>query len=50
VPKQKIAAAEKQKETEALAANLKGQASQIQKLSAQLELNKPAPKMVLNDQ
>jgi hypothetical protein len=34
----------------ALAATVKEQASQIQKVSAQLEASKPAPQMVLNDQ
>ncbi len=58
-PKQKITAAEKHKEIELLATNLKEQASQIQKLSAQLataspsrgglELTKPAPQTVLNN-
>jgi len=48
-PKQKITAADKQKEIEALAASLKEQAAQIQKLNAQLELNKPAPQTVMND-
>jgi hypothetical protein len=38
VPKQKITAAEKQKEIEALAANLKEQASQTQKLSDKVDL------------
>jgi hypothetical protein len=42
VPKQKITAAEKQKEIEALAANPKEQASQIQKLSAQLAPASPS--------
>src|SRR5438105_15909267 len=42
-PKQKITAAEKQKEIEALTANVKEQASQVQKVSAQLKLTKPAP-------
>jgi hypothetical protein len=36
VPRQNITAAEKKKEIQALAANLKEQAPQIQKLSAQL--------------
>jgi hypothetical protein len=35
---------------EVLAAQVKEQASQIQKVSAQLELSKTAPQMVLNDQ
>jgi hypothetical protein len=43
VPRQKITAAEKQKEIKALAANPKEPASQIQKVSAQLHLAKPAP-------
>jgi hypothetical protein len=47
VPKQKITAAEKQKEIEALAANLKEQASQIQKLSAQVEMSRPAPETLV---
>jgi hypothetical protein len=34
----------------ALAATVKEQAAQIQKVSAQLELNKPAPQTVLNNQ
>ena len=38
------------KEIKALAATLKEQASQIQKVSAQLELQKAAPKSVLNNQ
>jgi hypothetical protein len=39
-------AAQQQKEIRALTANLKEQAAQIQKVSAQLELNKPAPRTV----
>jgi hypothetical protein len=31
------------------AATLKEQAAQIQKVSAQLEINKPTPKVVLNN-
>jgi hypothetical protein len=42
--------AQQQKEIEALKAELKEQASQIQKVSAQLELTKPAPQTALNDQ
>ena len=38
------------KEIKALAATLKEQASQIQKVSAQLELQKAAPQTVLNNQ
>jgi hypothetical protein len=48
VPKQKITAAEKQKEIQALAAKLKEQAAQIRKVSAQLEASKPAPQVVNN--
>ena len=61
MPKQKVTAAEKQKEIEALVANLKEQAAQIQKVSAQLatgrvrptgglELSKSAAQTVLNSQ
>jgi len=60
VPRQKITATEKQKEIEALAANLKEQAAQIQKVSAQLaaaspsrgglEARKSSPQIVLNNQ
>jgi hypothetical protein len=35
---------------EAFAATLKEQASQIQKVSAQVEMSKPAPQTVLNNQ
>jgi len=41
--------AEQWKEMEALTASLKEQASQIQKVSVQLELNKLAPQMVVNN-
>jgi trimeric autotransporter adhesin len=41
--------AEQQKEIKALKAELKEQASQIHKVSAQLELSKPAPQTVLNN-
>jgi hypothetical protein len=34
---------------EVLTAQLKEQAAQIQKVSAQFEVNKPTPKMVLNN-
>ena len=40
--------AEQQREIKALVATVKQQASQIQKVSAQLEASKPAPQMVLN--
>ena len=42
--------AQQQKEIKALIVSLKEQASQIQKVSAQLEVSKPAPQMVLNNQ
>jgi septal ring factor EnvC (AmiA/AmiB activator) len=42
--------AQQQKEIRALTASLKEQASQIQKVSAQVELNKPIPQTVANDQ
>jgi trimeric autotransporter adhesin len=42
--------AQEQKEIQALTAQLKEQASQIQKVSAQLEVSKSAPKTVLNNQ
>jgi len=50
VPKQKITAAEKQQDVEALVANLKEQAAQIQKVSAELEARKSLPQIVLNNQ
>ena len=37
-----------QKETEVLTAQLKEQAAQIQKVSAQIQLTKPAPRTVAN--
>ena len=40
--------AQQQKEIQALTAQLKEQAAQIQKVSAQLEVNKPAPQVVNN--
>jgi hypothetical protein len=43
-------AAQQQKEIRALTASVKEQASRIEKVSAQLELNKPAPQMVANNQ
>jgi septal ring factor EnvC (AmiA/AmiB activator) len=43
-------AANQQKEIKALTDALKEQASQIQKVSAQLEVSKPAPQTVLNNQ
>jgi hypothetical protein len=41
--------AQQQKEIKALTAELKEQASQIQKVSAQIEMSKPAPQTVLNN-
>jgi endosialidase-like protein len=41
--------AQQQKEIKALKAELKEQASQIQKVSAQLQLRKPEPQTVLNN-
>ena len=40
--------AELKKEMKAVVAQLKEQASQIQKVSTQLEVSKPAPQMVNN--
>ena len=48
--KQETINAQQQREIKTLAATLREQASQIQKVSAQLELNKPAPQTVLNNQ
>jgi len=42
--------AQQQKEIQALTARLEEQAAQIQKVSAELEVNKTAPKIVLNNQ
>ena len=41
-------AAEQQSQIQALTARLEQQAAQIQKVSAQLEVNKPTPKVVAN--
>jgi hypothetical protein len=41
---------EQQKQIDALTEQLKEQAAQIQKVSAQLELSQAAPTTVLNDQ
>ena len=46
----KSTVAQQQKGMEVFAAALKDQASQIQKVSAQLELNKPTPQTVVNNQ
>jgi uncharacterized coiled-coil protein SlyX len=40
--------AQQQREIEGLAAQLKEQAAQIQKVSAQFEVSKPAPQVVVN--
>jgi uncharacterized coiled-coil protein SlyX len=45
----KSTVAQQQKGMEALAATLKEQASQIQKVSAQVELSKTAPQIAGND-
>jgi septal ring factor EnvC (AmiA/AmiB activator) len=44
----KSTVAQQQKGMEVLTAQLKEQAAQIQKVSAQLEVNKPAPQVVAN--
>jgi uncharacterized coiled-coil protein SlyX len=49
VAKQEATAAQQQKETQALTANVKEQAAQIQKVSARIEASKPAPQVVLED-
>jgi hypothetical protein len=48
VAKLKSTVAEQRKGMEALAAQLKEQASQVQKVSAQLDASKPAPQVVNN--
>jgi uncharacterized coiled-coil protein SlyX len=48
--RQEAAIVKQQKQIEALTTGLKAQASQIQKVSAQLEVTKPAPQMVFNNQ
>jgi len=45
-----VTAAQQQKEIQALTASLTEQGAQIQKVSAQLEVNKTAPQIVLNNQ
>jgi hypothetical protein len=42
--------AEQRREIKALVAMVKEQAAQIQKVSAQVQLSKPSPRTVLNDQ
>ena len=44
-----VASAQQQTQIEALTAMVKEQAAQIQKVSDQLELSKPAPQTVLNN-
>jgi hypothetical protein len=46
--KQEATAAQQQKEIKALTASLSEQASQIQKVSAQLPVSKPAPQLAVN--
>jgi uncharacterized coiled-coil protein SlyX len=48
--KQEATIAQQQKQIDALTTGLKEQAAQIQKVSAQLELNKSTPQTVLNNQ
>ena len=50
VVKQESTIAQQQKEIKALTASLKEQASQIQKVSDQLEVSKAAPQMLVNNQ
>ena len=50
VAKQAAIAVQQQAEIKALTTSLKEQASQIQKVSAQVEISKPASQMVLNNQ
>ena len=50
VEKLEATVAQQQKQIETLTAQLQEQAVQIQKVSAQLELNKPAPRTVVNNQ
>ena len=50
VAKQEAIMAQQQKGMEAVTARLDEQGSQLQKVSAQIELNKPAPRTVLNNQ
>ena len=50
VAKQEAVNSEQRKRLEALTARLEEQDKKIQKVSAQLEVSKPAPQTVLNDQ
>src|SRR5437773_745774 len=49
VAKQEASFAQQQKEIQVLNASVKEQASQIQKVSTQLEVSKPAPQLVINN-
>jgi hypothetical protein len=50
VEKLEATVAQQQKQIETLAAQLKEQAAQIQKVSARIEMSKPTPRTVLNNQ
>jgi len=50
VARQQSINAEQQKEIQALTASLKEQAAQIQKVSAQVEMSRPASQLVVNNQ
>ena len=50
IAKQEATIAQQQKETKVLAAQLKEQAALIQKVTDKVELNKPTPQVVLNNQ
>jgi Tfp pilus assembly protein FimV len=50
VDKLQATVTEQQKQIEILTAQLKEQAAQIQKVSARLQISKPSPRTVLNDQ
>jgi uncharacterized coiled-coil protein SlyX len=50
VAKQETTGAQQQKEIKALIATVKEQATQIQKVSAQLEASKSLPQLVVNEQ
>ena len=49
VAKQEATATQQQTEIKALPASLKEQATQIQKVSAQIEVTKPAPQVLVNN-
>ena len=48
VEEQQASISQLKSEMQTMVAQLKEQAAQIQKVSAQLEVNKPAPKVVVN--